>query len=149
MNDKCAAGTGRYLERVAAMLGIDLDQIGPRSLRYDGAPEPINNYCVVFAESDVLLKLRQGKHPNNMLAGACDALTSRNLSLLRRVGVREQFLISGGVAKNAGIAARLEEALQVAVHCPPEAQIVGALGAALFAADRAARSAGVGGGHAS
>lgn len=139
MNDKCAAGTGRYLERIAAALEVPLADIGERSLSAAGEAATINSYCAVFAESDVLMLLRQGKDSNDILAGASDAIVSRIISLLDMVGVVPEFSISGGVAKNTGVVRRLEVRLGLKAHIAAEPQIVGCLGAALFAAEEVSR----------
>lgn len=137
MNDKCAAGTGRYLERIAKILGIPLSEIGERSFDIVDAPATIRSFCTVFAENDVHHLLRQGVHVNDILAGACEAITRRVRNLLDKVEVREEFSISGGIAKNIGVVKRLERDLQTIARIAPEPQIVGALGAALFAQERA------------
>ncbi len=136
LNDKCAAGTGRYLERVAHTLSLGLEQIGPLSLQPMAGPQPVSNFCAVFAERDIIQLLRKGKSVNDILAGATDAIVDRVLSLLDRVQVVEAMCISGGVAKNIGVVKRLEERLGAKARIAAEPQIVGALGAALFAADR-------------
>lgn len=136
MNDKCAAGTGRYLERVAMTLGLKLDEIGPRSLQWVEGPLPISSTCAVFAEGDIVGLLRGGKHPNDILAGATDAIVDRVIALLERVGIEEALCVSGGVAKNIGVVKRLEKKLGLKALIAPEPQIVGALGAALFAVDK-------------
>lgn len=136
MNDKCAAGTGRYLERVATTLALKLDQIGPLSLQWIEGPLQVSNTCVVFAEGDIIKLIHEGKHTNDILAGATDAIVERVISLLERVGIKEALCLSGGVAKNIGVVRRLEEKLGIKAYIAPEPQIVGALGAALFAADR-------------
>jgi len=133
MNDKCAAGTGRYLERVAATLNLELDQIGPLSLRPIEGPLYINSTCVVFAEGDIIKLMREGKHTNDILAGAMDAIVERIIALLERVGIEMDLCISGGVAKNIGVVDRLERKLGIKAFIAAEPQIVGALGAALFA----------------
>jgi predicted CoA-substrate-specific enzyme activase len=133
INEKCAAGTGRYLERIAAMFQLSLNDIGPLSLKVIEGPIQIASHCVVFAERDVQLLIRQGKHRNDILAGACEAITERISSILAQVGVQEAFSISGGVAKNVGVVKRLEDKLRVKAHIMQEPQIAGALGAALFA----------------
>jgi len=136
MNDKCAAGTGRYLERVASTLNLGLEEIGPLSLQPVEGPLPISNFCVVFAENDIIKLVREDKPPNDILAGAHEAIVSRVRTLLQRVGVEEALCVSGGVAKNAGVIRRLEEQLGLKALIAAEPQVVGALGAALFAADR-------------
>ncbi len=136
MNDKCAAGTGRYLERIASTLGVTLEEFGPLSLETIKGAAPISDFCTVFAQRDVVLQMRQGAERNDILAGACDAIVKRLSGLLERVGIEEAFAISGGVAKNIGVVKRLEERLGVEARIAFDSQIVGALGAALFARER-------------
>jgi predicted CoA-substrate-specific enzyme activase len=140
MNEKCAAGTGRYLERIAAALGIPLDQIGQLSLQPIEGAVPINSYCTVFAQIDILRQLREGKHPNDILAGACDAICGRVQTLLDSTGVVDAFMVTGGVAKNIGVVKRLEERLGLKAQVPFEPQIVGALGAAVIAMETLANN---------
>jgi predicted CoA-substrate-specific enzyme activase len=147
MNDKCAAGTGRYLERAASTLGIPLEEFGPLSLEQVKGPLPISNFCTVFAQRDIVLLLRQGAHRSDILAGVCDAIVKRIFPLLQRVGIQNAFAISGGVAKNIGVVRRLDEQLGLKVHIAFDPQIVGALGAALFARDLALKAQAVGGKH--
>jgi (R)-2-hydroxyacyl-CoA dehydratese activating ATPase len=136
MNDKCAAGTGRFLERIAATINCHLDQLGPRSLQGVNRNLPISGTCAVFAEGDILKLIRRGQNLNDILAGALDSLVRRIQGLLGRVGVEEVLCISGGVAKNIGIVKRLEENLGMEVFLPADPQLVGAFGAALIALDR-------------
>jgi predicted CoA-substrate-specific enzyme activase len=143
MNDKCAAGTGRYLERIATMLRLPLDKIGPLSLQTIKGPVLIDSYCVVFAERNVQLLVRQGKHRNDILAGACEAVAERSYSLLARVGIEEAFSVSGGVAKNLGVVKHLEKKLGLKAYIAQEPQIIGALGAALFARNLLRKSRGL------
>ncbi len=133
MNDKCAAGTGRYLERVASTLGISLADLGPLSLQTVKGPADISHYCAVFAQQDILLLRREGVHLGDILAGACEAIVKRIYPLLQQLGVRADFAISGGVAKNIGIVSRMEKKLGMKPNIAFDSQIVGALGAALFA----------------
>jgi predicted CoA-substrate-specific enzyme activase len=135
MNDKCAAGTGRSLEVMATLLQVPLEAIGPMSLESNGtaAATKISSTCVVFAKSEVLALARQGVPMTDILAGLCDGVADRVKGLLRSVGVVEDFVISGGISKNIGVVRRLEEKLGVRSHICFEPQIVGALGAALFA----------------
>ena len=135
MNDKCAAGTGRYLERIARTLEVAIEDIGDRSLDIKEAPAPISSFCAVFAQGDVIVLLRQGKHINDILAGVCEALTERTQRLIQRVGLTGDFAISGGIAKNKGVVSRLERDLGVSAFIAPDPQTIGALGAALFAED--------------
>jgi len=135
MNDKCAAGTGRAMEVIASLLQVKLEDIGPISMAFQGEPRRISNTCVVFARSEVLSLMREGVSMEEILAALCDGMTERIKGLVRRVGVEKDFVISGGIAKNVGIVARLEQALGLEARIPPEPQIVGAVGAALFAAE--------------
>ncbi len=136
MNDKCAAGTGRYLERIADTLKLTLDQIGPLSLNEISERLSITNTCAVFAEGEVIRLLREGKHRNDILAAATEAIVDQVNALLQRIGVEEGLCVSGGIAKNIGVVKRLERRLGLKVCIAPEPQIVGALGAALFASDK-------------
>jgi predicted CoA-substrate-specific enzyme activase len=133
MNDKCAAGTGRYLERIARTLNVAIEDIGDLSLQIQEGPASISSFCAVFAQGDVITLLRQGKHINDILAGVCQALTERVQRLIKQVGLVKDFAISGGIAKNQGVVKRLEKELNVNAYIAPEPQIIGALGAALFA----------------
>lgn len=136
MNDKCAAGTGRYLERVARLLNVPLGEVGPKSLDLVNGPVSIDSYCAVFAGNDVIRALREGRHVNDILAGAAEAIVKRILSLIKKVGIEEAFCLSGGVAKNVGIVKRLERELRMKVNTAFEPQLMGSLGAALFAQDK-------------
>ena len=135
MNDKCAAGTGRAMEVMASLLQIQLEEIGARSLKIDTDPVKISNTCVIFAKSEVLSMMREGVAINEILAGLCDSVAERVKTLVQRVGIEDDFVISGGISKNLGVVKRLEQKLDVCAHIPEEPQIVGAVGAALFAMD--------------
>jgi predicted CoA-substrate-specific enzyme activase len=135
MNDKCAAGTGRYLERVGSTLGVSLADLGQLSLQTVKGPANISHYCAVFAQQDILLLRREGVHLSDILAGACEGIVKRIYPLLQQLGIRPDFAISGGVAKNIGIVTRLEKKLGMKANIAFDSQIVGALGAALFARD--------------
>jgi len=135
MNDKCAAGAGRSMGIMAELVDVPLEKLGELSLQTVKGPAPISSTCVVFARSEVLGYLRQGVHKNDVLAGACEALASRVHGLLKRVGIQEDFVISGGIAKNIGVVKRLEDMIGLKAKICFEPQIVGALGAAIFARD--------------
>lgn len=132
MNDKCAAGTGRFLEVIARTIGVPLSEFGPLSLqaRY---PIRISSVCTVFARSEVVRSLRKGVPKSDIAAGICEATVERVVTLLKRVGIEPEFVISGGIGKNAGVVKRIEVKLGIPARIPPEPQIMGALGAALFA----------------
>lgn len=132
MNDKCAAGTGRFLEVMAGSLKVPLDEMGPLSLeaRHEVS---ISNVCTVFAESEVVSLVAQGQPVEDILRGLHRAIVNRVWSMVKSLGTPGGVTLSGGVAKNSGVVTLLEEKLGRAVHVPGEPQIVGALGAALLA----------------
>jgi predicted CoA-substrate-specific enzyme activase len=139
MNDKCAAGTGRFLEVMAHALNVDLQQMGERSLRYQNAIE-ISSVCTVFAESEVISLVSEGKAVDDILHALHHAVADRTLSLLERIGVDGQVAMTGGVAKNMGVVRALEEKMDLSLKIHSEPQIVGALGAALLGTRKEARS---------
>ena len=135
MNDKCAAGTGRFLANAAEVMGIGLDQVGPLSLKA-AYPVKIATVCTVFVESDILSYLAQGRKPEDILGGVHLAIAKRTVSLARRVPIEPKIAMTGGVARNCGMVAALEKVLGASVHVSREAHFAGALGAALFALER-------------
>jgi (R)-2-hydroxyacyl-CoA dehydratese activating ATPase len=135
MNDKCAAGTGRFLGAVAAALDIPLPELGAIALKSD-KPIRITTTCTVFAESEVLSWLGRGKKVEDILLGIHRSMVSRSVGLMRRVGIEPEVTFTGGVTKNVGIVRELNEALGCTVNVSPDAHFMGALGAALFARDR-------------
>lgn len=139
MNDKCAAGTGRFMEVMAKTLELSLDDIGKLSLQTVKEPCSISSICAVFAKSEVLALLRRGEHKNDILAGLCEAFASRVFNLLSVVKIEREFVISGGIAKNIGLVRRLEGRAGLSANIPFEPQIVGALGAAVFAKELSER----------
>jgi predicted CoA-substrate-specific enzyme activase len=140
MNDKCAGGTGRFLEIIAEVLNVPLEEIGDISLTSRSAIV-FNTICAVFAKSDAIAQLRQGKDRSDILAGLNEAIAVRCLSLLKRVTVEEDFSITGGIAKNRGMVAKLREKVGLEPRLAEDPQLIGALGAALFARERAAGGA--------
>jgi len=136
MNDKCAAGTGRFLANAADVLGLTLDAIGPLSL-HGTHPVRLSTVCTVFVESDIMAYLAQGKRVEDILAGVHSAIAARTVSLVRRVGLEPEITFTGGVSRNIGMVRALEEKLGGAVNVSAEAHYMGALGAALFALERA------------
>jgi predicted CoA-substrate-specific enzyme activase len=132
MNDKCAAGTGRFLEVMARALEVKLEDLG-RLSRSAQRTIKISSMCTVFAESEVVSLIAENQPQEVIIRGLHDAITDRILGMVRRVGVEEKVTLTGGVAKNEGVVLALEERLGVKVFVPPEPQIIGALGAALLA----------------
>lgn len=134
MNDKCAAGTGRFLAGAADVLGMTLDEIGEISLRGQN-PIRLTSVCTVFVESDILSHLAQNQKVEDILAGVHDAIATRTVGLVRRVGIDPEITFTGGVALNIGMVRALEGKLGATMNISPEAHYCGALGAALFAMD--------------
>jgi len=134
MNDKCAAGTGRFLEVMARALDVRLDEIGRIALSSE-TPADISSRCTVFAETEVVSLLARGRDVPGILAGLCNSVAERVRGLATRVGIRAEMTMTGGVAKNAGVVRGLETMLGLAANVPDEPQIVGAFGAALIARD--------------
>jgi (R)-2-hydroxyacyl-CoA dehydratese activating ATPase len=131
MNDKCAAGTGRFLEVMARALEVDLDLFGETSLRAD-TPSRISSLCTVFAESEVISLIAKGETRENIIAGIHESVASRVAALANRVGVKQPIMMTGGVAKNIGIVKALEMKLGP-LEIFKEAQVNGAIGAAIIA----------------
>ena len=135
MNDKCAAGTGRFLGAAATALDIPLGDLGPTALK-SGRPVKISTTCTVFADSEILSWLGKGKKVEDILMGVHRSVVSRALSLMRRVGIEREVTFTGGVANNLGMVAVLNEELGFPVNVSSDSHYMGALGAALFAMDR-------------
>jgi predicted CoA-substrate-specific enzyme activase len=134
MNDKCAAGTGRFLGAAAAALDIPLSELGNVAMQSE-RPVKISTTCTVFAESEVLSWLGKGKKIEDILWGVHLSIASRSVGLLRRVGIEEELTFTGGVTKNAGVIKALEQAIGFKLNISPDSHYIGALGAALFALD--------------
>jgi (R)-2-hydroxyacyl-CoA dehydratese activating ATPase len=135
MNDKCAAGTGRFLGAASAALDIPLSDLGDVALK--GAhPVKISTTCTVFAESEVLAWLGKGKKIEDILWGVHKSIAVRSSGLMRRVGVEDQVTFTGGVSRNKAMVAALEQRVGVKLNVSDDCQYIGALGAALFALDR-------------
>ena len=134
MNDKCAAGTGRFLGAASMVLDIPLGDLGEVSLRSE-KPVRISTTCTVFAESEVLAWLGKGKKVEDILWGVHLSIAARSIGLLRRIGVEDEVTFTGGVAKNTGMIKAMEEGLGMKINVSEESHYMGALGAALFALD--------------
>lgn len=136
MNDKCAAGTGRFLEAAAEVMGIFLDELGDVALRSTN-PLRITNVCTVFVETEIMNHLSKGKKAEDILAGVHQSIAGRSVSLLRRVGIDPEVTFTGGVSRNKGMVHALQEKIGMKINVSEESQFIGALGAALFALERA------------
>jgi len=133
MNDKCAAGTGRGMEVFSDLLGVPVQEVGDRSFEVKEEPEAVSSTCVVYAKSEATGLLRKGWSTEEVLAAYCRAMADRIYSLVERVGVKAEFAITGGMAKNKGVTDRLM--LMVGMERMKtewDTQIAGAVGAALF-----------------
>lgn len=137
MNDKCAAGTGRFLEKVAQLLELNLQELGEIAVRSD-KPIDISSQCVVFAESEVVSLKANGASKEDIAAGIHQATARRVQSLLRRIDLVEGVLFTGGVSKNQGMVKALEEVLGLKLSKTKfDTTYAGALGAAIFASEHA------------
>ena len=134
MNDKCAAGTGRFLEMMARTMEMDLDQMSEAGLTYK-EDITISSMCTVFAESEVVSLIAQNKETDDIVHGLNKAVASKTAALAKRVGGEERYMMTGGVSKNKGLVKTLEEKLGTTLVISDKAQLCGALGAALFAMD--------------
>jgi predicted CoA-substrate-specific enzyme activase len=134
MNDKCAAGTGRFLEVAAEELGVKLEDMGKLSLEAKKAVR-ISNTCTVFAAQEVVTKLSEGAALADIIAGLHEAIATRVYGMLRRLKIEREVALTGGGAKNIGLVKALEAKLGFAVLVPPEPLLTGAMGAALLGRD--------------
>lgn len=140
LNDKCAAGTGAFLEKTARYLGFATEEIGPLAAT-SKTPAAISGVCAVFAESEVINHLSQGTPPSDIMQGAILSLVDRSIQLMRRVQLEPEYALVGGILRFESMSRLLEERLGSAVNVPPGdlPQFVGALGAAWLGQQRTAR----------
>ena len=132
MNDKCAAGTGRFLEVIATTLGIKLEDLGALSLK-STKKASISNVCTIFAQQEIVTRLSEGEKAEDIIAGIHDALASRVAALARRLKIEADVVLTGGVAKNSGMVKAMKENLGCEILVPPDPLITGAMGAAILA----------------
>lgn len=130
MNDRCAAGTGRFLEVMSAALGLDIGELGDAALRGDQAAR-ISSMCTVFAESEVIGLLHRGETRENVALGLHEAIVRRTVTMLRRAGAEGPLVFAGGVAMNPAMHSLIADAYDGTVLVPADPQLIGALGAAL------------------
>ena len=135
MNDKCAAGTGRFLEMIARSLEISLDELGPAALESKKRLE-IASMCSVFAESEVISLIANNEEKPDIAAGVCRAVAGKAYSLMRRVGLEGAYMMTGGVAQNPGVVSAVEELIGEKLFICEDPEIVGATGAALLALEK-------------
>jgi predicted CoA-substrate-specific enzyme activase len=135
MNDKCAAGTGRFLEVMARALEVDLNQFGKFSLEAD-TPAKISSLCTVFAESEVISLISKGEKRQNIIAGIHESIAARVVAMAGRIGLSAPVMMTGGVAKNKGVVTALENKTGHPINVSEKAQVNGAIGAALIASSQ-------------
>ncbi len=135
MNDKCAAGTGRFLDVMANILQLKVWELETYARKAD-EPVKISSTCTVFAESEVISQLSKNVELSNLIAGICNSVASRVTALAKRAGVKEKVCMSGGVAQNGGVLDALSRELSVEVTAVEDAQYMGALGAAIVAYEK-------------
>jgi len=143
MNDKCAAGTGRFLEVTATTFAIKLEDMGEISVKAT-KKIPISNLCTIFAQQEVVALLSRGEKLENILAGLHDALASRVAALARRLGIDPDLVLTGGVAKNIGMVEAMKQNLGCEIFVPEEPLLTGALGAAILAKETYVKAAAAG-----
>ncbi|QSZ27455.1 2-hydroxyglutaryl-CoA dehydratase [Aceticella autotrophica] len=132
MNDRCSAGTGRFLEVMARALEIPIDLMGEEAKK---ATEKINitSFCTVFAESEVISLISQNKKKADIIKALHDSIANKTISLLDKIGRKSTYMMTGGVAKNKGVVKAIEHRLKENIYIPQEPQIIGALGGAILA----------------
>lgn len=135
MNDKCAAGTGRFLQVLSGILGLTLEELGQAAAR--GVPVAISSMCAVFAETEIVGLLAKGEAPENIAAGVFLSIVRRTCSLARRIPIHGECTFAGGLALSPAFSSMLSGELGVPVNIPEDPQTMGALGAALIASDMA------------
>lgn len=139
MNDKCAAGTGRFLEVIAAALGLGVEELGGLSLR--GANKiTISNTCTIFARQEVVARFSEGVSLEDIVAGLHNAIASRIAGMVRQLKIEPDVILTGGVAKNIGVIRAMEDNLGQKVFVPEEPLLTGALGAALLSKEFALKA---------
>jgi (R)-2-hydroxyacyl-CoA dehydratese activating ATPase len=137
LNDKCAAGTGAFLEKTARYLGYSTEEIGPLAAM-SKSPVFISGVCAVFAESEVINSLSLGASPSDIMQGAIHSLVDRSVQLMRRVQLEPEYTLVGGILRFESMAALLREKLGAGVNLPPAdvVQLAGAIGAAVLGRQR-------------
>ena len=139
MNDKCAAGTGRFLEVMSRILEVELDELGILSEKAEDIPH-INSLCTVFGESEVISLLSQGRRVEDIVAGIHKSIAKRVGAMVKKIGIKEAVFFDGGPAFNKGLQSALEHELEVDLHVPSDPQITTALGAAIIACEHFAKN---------
>ena len=131
MNDKCAAGTGRFLEVLADALGLRLDELGSISAKSKNKVQ-MSSTCTVFAQMEVVFRLSEGVAVEDIVAGVHDAIAGRTVGMIRRLKIEPDVVFTGGVAKNTGVVKAVRENLGCEVLVPEDPLLSGAIGAAIL-----------------
>ena len=139
LSEKCAAGSGRFLQVIARVLQIDVGEIGALSLKSQKRVD-FNTGCAVFAESEAISRIAEGAAREDILAGIHRAMAAKTSNLVQRVGLEPDCAIIGGGARDIGLVRSIEETLELSLLVPEEPQIVSALGAALIAREKLSAS---------
>ncbi|MBN2324728.1 MAG: 2-hydroxyglutaryl-CoA dehydratase [Spirochaetes bacterium] len=139
MNDKCAAGTGKFLEVMARTLDVTVEQMGEIALSAD-TTAAISSMCTVFAESEVVSLIAEGCPKESIISGLMDAVAARVCGMAHRVGLERKVMLTGGVAKNKGVVNAMKKKIKMDIEVSGDPQIVGALGAAFIARDEAVKT---------
>jgi len=134
MNDRCAAGTGRFIENIARALEVSLEEFSQKSLA-SSSPANINSMCTVFAESEVISQIAQGTSIEDVSAGVYVSVARRIRAMVEKIGVEDQVVFTGGTARSIAMKNALEETIKIKLIVPEEPQMVGALGAAVIGRD--------------
>jgi (R)-2-hydroxyacyl-CoA dehydratese activating ATPase len=132
MNDRCAAGTGRFLENMATALGLSIEQLSAHALEAKGKGTTLSSMCTVFAESEVVSLIGRGEDSHNVALGIHQSIVNRVTSMIRRIGIKERFVFAGGVARNRCMHDLLCADIGISLDIPENPQILGALGAAIY-----------------
>jgi (R)-2-hydroxyacyl-CoA dehydratese activating ATPase len=140
-SEKCASGSGRFIEIISNVLQIPLADIGPRSLKSKN-PVSFTTACAVFGESEVVSRVAEGESADDILAGVHQAMADKINTMIERVGIEERVAVCGGGALNIGLVKALEDVLKVTLIVPEQPQLVTALGAALFAKEAGEKAGG-------
>ncbi len=135
MNDKCAGGTGRFLEMIADVLDVPLEEIGELALK-SSSEIPFNTICAVFAKSEAIVHLRHGVPRSDILAGLNEAISVRCHNLLKKITIESDFTITGGIAKNPGMVDKITRKMGIKPLLAEDPQLIGALGAAIYASEK-------------
>jgi predicted CoA-substrate-specific enzyme activase len=132
MNDKCASGTGVFLETVAEMMEVNVSEIGPLSMR-SSRKVALTTTCAVFAESEIVAEIHRGSSREDILWGVHESVASKIASISRRIAIEPELVVTGGVARNIGVIEALKSQLSMEIRVPETPEICGALGSALIA----------------